>query len=443
MQKGSFKKNTAWLLALQIYSMVISFITGPLTARALGPELYGSLGYAESIVAIFATIAALGMDSYIVAELVSGNNEQGKTLGTALVLRLIFGLIGAVLSVGTTWLLRPDSETVILCAALESSMIVLQVYAVFNYWMQANLLSKYFTIASVIALTITALWKLWLYINDRNVFLFALANPIRYLVILILLLVFFRRLNPGIHLSYDRKLASYFMRRGFQFLLAGIGTLIYTRIDRLMVGSLIDDVSLGYYNVAVTLCGLWEVIPGALIESSNPIILEHKGKNEEEYLQSYEVLLLGITVFCSAVCLIAMILAKPVIVLLYGEAYIPAVPLFIIIMWSTVFSELGSARMIWIVAEKYERQSKYFVYIGAVTDILLNFLLMKYFGAVGAALATLATELVVFFVSPYLFKETRVSNKLYFTSFRQWALLKQIVSRNMHLFIETKLKRKS
>ena len=201
--------------------------------------------------------------------------------------------------------------------------------------------------------------------------------------------------------------------------------------------------SLGYYNVAVTLCGLWEVIPGALIESSNPIILEHKGKNEEEYLQSYEVLLLGITVFCSAVCLIAMILAKPVIVLLYGEAYIPAVPLFIIIMWSTVFSELGSARMIWIVAEKYERQSKYFVYIGAVTDILLNFLLMKYFGAVGAALATLATELVVFFVSPYLFKETRVSNKLYFTSFRQWALLKQIVSRNMHLFIETKLKRKS
>ncbi|MEE3488012.1 MAG: flippase [Bulleidia sp.] len=442
MHKGSFRKNTAWLLALQIYSMILSFLTGPLTARALGPELYGSLGYAESIVVIYTTIAALGMDSYIVAELLTGEKKQGKTLGTALILRLFLGAVCAFLAIGTAWLLRPDNKTVFFCTLLESTMIILQVYAVFNYWFQSNLLSKYFTLASVIALTITALWKLWLYLNDRNAYLFALAQPVRYFIILIILIIAFRRLNPHMKFSFDKELASYFIKRGFQFLLAGIGTLIYTRIDRLMVGSLIDDTSLGYYNVAVTLCALWEVIPSAIIESANPVILEHKKKSEKEYLQYYQVLLLGLTLFCSLVCLIAMPLAKPVITLLYGDAYLPSVPMFIIIMWSTVFSELGAARTIWVVAEKHEKQYKYFAYIGAVTDILLNLLLMKYLGAVGAALATLATEIVVFFLSPYLFKETRISNSLYFSSFKQLPLLKQIIVRNLHIFMETKVKRK-
>ena len=44
-EKLSFISNTSWMMAQQIYSMILSLVVGSLSARYLGPSNYGLLSY--------------------------------------------------------------------------------------------------------------------------------------------------------------------------------------------------------------------------------------------------------------------------------------------------------------------------------------------------------------------------------------------------------------
>ena len=441
MKKGSFKKNTVWLLISEFYSLLIGVLVGPLTARTLGPETYGNLVYAENVVSIFLTLSSLGMDSYIVAELSANPDRDATTLGTALWLRLISGTAGALLAIGTIFLLRPDQKVIQLVVILESVQIILTLYTVFSCWMQAKLLSQYLSLASVIAMTISAVWKIYSAASHPDIYYFSLANVIRPAVYLAVISIVFFRLNPGIHLKYDPKLARYFLSRSWQFILASMGSLIYSKIDQMMVGDMIDSTSLAFYNVAVVLIGYWNTIPSAFITSAQPVIIGMRNKDYKQYLRLYKETLLGITLLGIAAILGALLLANPVIVLLYGQTYAQSVGLFHILIIASLFSMLGSTRMIWIVAEKYERYSKYFVYAGAVTDIAMNYVLIKLFGVAGAAWATVLTEFVVFFVAPLFFKETRIANHYFFTCWETFPDFVQTMRNSLHA-AKNKMKRK-
>ena len=61
-------------------------------------------------------------------------------------------------------------------------------------------------------------------------------------------------------------------------------------------------------------------------------------------------------------------------------------------------------------------------------DIVLNYVFILRFGVIGAAISTLITEACVFFVAPLLFKETRVSNAIYFSSFKRLPQLRDYMT---------------
>ena len=432
MKKGSFKKNTVWLLISQFYTIIVGVLVGPLSARTLGPQNYGNLVYAENIVSIFLTLSSLGMDSYIVAELSANPDRDASTLGTALWLRLMSGIAGALLSIVTVFLLRPDQKVIQMVAILESVQCVLVVYSVFSCWMQSKLLSQYVSLAAILSFTASAGWKIYCAASHPDIYFFSLAVVIYAIVYLVIISTAFFRLNPGIHLTYDPKLARYFLSRSWQFVLASMGSLVYSKIDQIMVGDMIDSTSLAFYNVAVVLIGYWSTIPNAFITSAQPVIIRMRNKDYKQYLRLYQETLLGITLLGIAAILGALLLAKPVIVLLYGQTYVESVRLFHILIISSLFSMLGSTRMIWIVAEKYERFSKYFVYAGAVTDIAMNYVLIKWMGVTGAAWATVLTEVVVFLAAPLFFKETRIANRYFFNCWRVFPDFMETMHNSMH-----------
>ena len=61
------------------------------------------------------------------------------------------------------------------------------------------------------------------------------------------------------------------------------------------------------------------------------------------------------------------------------------------------------------VTENKERYLKYFVLWGAIINLILNFILIKPFGAIGVAVATLISQFCVSIVAPFIYKETRES----------------------------------
>ena len=75
-----------------------------------------------------------------------------------------------------------------------------------QYWFQAKLMSKYPSIASLIAYTVVALYKIYLLITGKSVVWFALSNVIDYLLISVILMVIYVKVCHGQRLSVDWEL---------------------------------------------------------------------------------------------------------------------------------------------------------------------------------------------------------------------------------------------
>ena len=213
---GSFKKSTFWTMGLNIYSLILSLIIGPLTARVLGPEMRGNLGYAESLITIFYVFAQFGLRNIIVEELVKHPEKEEETLGTAFVVRGFTTILAMILVSLAAIIMRPNNRIIQMATYIETVSLFFLIYEVLMYWFQGRLYVHHFAIISAIGLTLQDLFKLYLIFKDPDIYKFAFSNSIRNIFIFVVLFILFYRMNPGFQFRFNKDFAKRYIRRGSQ-----------------------------------------------------------------------------------------------------------------------------------------------------------------------------------------------------------------------------------
>ena len=137
--------------------------------------------------------------------------------------------------------------------------------------------------------------------------------------------------------------------------------------------------------------------------------------------------MLGITLLGILVGIFFTTFAKPIVYLLYTKKYAPSIPCLSILIWSTSFAMIGTARGVWIVAERYNKFAKYLTLTGCFFNLVTNAIVIPHYGIIGASFTTLLSQMLVALVSPLFFKETRPFVKLYLGSFGQFPKLFQTI----------------
>ena len=391
----------------QIYSMLLSLVVGIFTARYLGPSNYGLIGYGQSMVTLFTSISTLGMSSIIIKDLVTAPEKKGEILGTALGLRLISSLLCILLIDLVVSFVEPNNTVLHTVTLLQSIALVFNAFDTLGWWFQARLENKYVALGTITAHTLMTVWRISLLIKGASVEWFAASSCVlNFSSNLVVCFLFFKRSGGGLCFRFET--AKSILNRSYHFILSGLAVTLYTQIDKIMLGSMLGEAQVGYYNVATTLSTAWEFVPLAIISSASVLIYEAKKNDEEQYIKRLSILFAGISMLGIMVGLFFTFVGKPLVGKLYGEAYSAAEIPLIIIIWSTCAAVIGSARgSSWIIAEDYNKYSKYYVFISAGVNIVLNWLLIPSYGCIGAAFATLVSQLTNTFVSPLLFKRTR------------------------------------
>ena len=118
--------------------------------------------------------------------------------------------------------------------------------------------------------------------------------------------------------------------------------------------------------------------------------------------------------------MVVTVLGKIAILILYGKQYLEATASLEILIWATGFAMIGTARGIWIVAEGFNKYTKYYVFIGAAVNFALNLLFIPTLGITGASVTTLISQITVAFISPLFFKKARQFDAIYFGAFSQY-----------------------
>src|SRR3990170_6548662 len=108
---GKYLINTSWLALERVFRMMVALLVGIWVARYLGPEKFGLLNYAQSLVVLVGALATLGLDSIVTRELVKQPTKRNEILGTAFVLKLAGGVLAIVILTGIINSLGTDVHT--------------------------------------------------------------------------------------------------------------------------------------------------------------------------------------------------------------------------------------------------------------------------------------------------------------------------------------------
>lgn len=404
-------KNAAWIIGVRIVQSILALVISMLTARYLGPSNYGLISYASSVVAFVVPIMQLGLPSILVQEIVNKPNREGEILGTSIVLSIISSFACMLGVVAFANVVNVGETTTIIVCALYSLLLLAQAIEIVQYWFQAKLASKYVSITSLVAYTIVSVYKIFLLVTEKSIYWFAVSNALDYAIIGVTLLIIYRRLSDS-RLHFSSTLAKSMLAKSRYYIVSNMMITIFAQTDRIMLKLMIDDAAAGYYSAAVSCAGITGFVFSAIIDSMRPMIFESK-KTDNSAFEKNVSRLYSMIIYLSLAQSIVMTLFAPLIVnILYGAAYQNTIGILQVLVWYTTFSYMGSVRNIWILAEDKQRYLWIINLSGALTNVVLNAILIPLLGGVGASLASLITQVFTNVVIGFLIKPILHNNKL-------------------------------
>ena len=400
-----------WLLGGKIVNMILSFFVSLATARYLGPDNFGSINYVAAYVSFFSSITSLGLSVIVIKEISMGKEDDNEVIWTGILMRFLTAVFSTIAVIALVSITDKSDPLMVKIAILESIAILASAFDTFMYWFQGKLLGKYTSIASVVAYIGMSLYRIYLLANNADILWFAFATSVDTLLLSLILMLCYVREN-GFHPKVSIRLGKSLMKQSYHYMISGLIAILYSKIDQIMLKQMLDTYSVGLYTAALTIAGLWGMIPSAFIQSVSPILYknaeENRGMFYKRLRQSYE----GIWLLNICWSLGVSIFSYWVIYLLYGKAYLGARGALVIVVWYTGITSIGSLTQVYLATENKNKYVNYFALAGLVTDVVLNALLIPKMGILGAAIATLVTYTVIHIVMPLAIKDTRDAGRL-------------------------------
>lgn len=427
--QSKIAKNASWIILSRVIQAVLGLVISMLTARYLGPDNYGLINYAASLVNFIMPVVFLGLNNTLVQELTRSPEREGEILGTSIAM----SMVSALCCIAGVWIFarvaNPGETTTIAVCMLYSLILIFQVLDLIQYWFQSKLMSKYSSIAALCSYLTVSAYKFFLLVTHKSVHWFAVSNTLDYLIISVSLLVLYRRLG-GQKLSVSLPLAKYLFSRSRLFIATGLMVAIFAQTDKIMLKQMIDTAATGFYSAAAACAGLTNFIYAAIIDSFRPVIFQAHKESEERFERNL-IRLYSIIIYLSlAQCVGMTLLAKPIILILYGKAYAASVNALRIITWYVTFSYIGSVRTIWILSKDLQRYLWMINLSGALLNVVLNFLLIPIIGIYGAALASFVTQFFTNFLIGFIIQPIRPNNRLVLQSLNPKYLKEMLMFRH-------------
>lgn len=396
-KKASIKKNFVYNFISQILTLIIPLITTPYLARILHETGNGQISYSASIISYFALFANLGFAIYGQREIAKNQDDKEKksiVFWELMIIRLMFTAV----SLGTLFTILFTigfGENYNLLIALMSIQIVAVVFDIqFLYYGEENFRS---VALRTIFLKIVGLLCVFVFVKTENdTWIYALCLSVSAIISNLIMWPFAFRYIKRIKL---RRLKLWrHLKPALIIFIPTLVTSIFTTFDKTMIGflSVNPDYNNGCYEQAYKINSIAQILVtlfSSVMMSRNTYDYNH-GNIEKMNKHVYDT--------CNYVWLVSLPLIAGFIVLssnfsawFLGDGY-AEVPLLLCIMsvrlFASGFSVVLGDRFIVMGKEKFWTIA---VSAGAAVNVGLNFILIPSLGAVGAAITTAVTEVMI------------------------------------------------
>lgn len=390
-----------------VTGILFPMITFPYAARVLMPEGIGAVNFLSSIVNYIILLTSLGIPLYAVKEVAKYQHEKfqrDKTTIEIIILSSVLCYLGYI----AVWLLAKYIPEIHQQSTL---FFVLSLSILFNTigvsWFYQGIEDfKFITIRALIIRTLSALC-LFIFVKSLN-------DLLIYCLITVGSTVGNNVIN-FFHLRKHIKLESKILRNleivrhlkpALHIFILNLITSLYIHLNSIMLGFIQGDEQVGYFSAGtkITHIGL------TLITSIGTVLLPRSANliqnNDLAGFTSIIDKSARLTVAMSLPMILGLImLATPITIVFCGSNYIDSIPVLYLNAPVILFIGLTNVMGIQVLYPKNKINLVIWsVSGGAISNIILNIVLIPNYGASGAAFSTLLAELVVLLIQVILGK---------------------------------------
>lgn len=392
----SLKKNFIMNAILTMSSFLFPLITFPYVSRVLLPVGTGKVSFATSLISYFNLFAQLGIPTYGIracAKVRDNREALTRTAQELLSINLVLSVVSYVVLFLALLFVPRLREDRLLYVVVSATIILTSIGMEWIY--KALEQYTYITIRSIV-FKFVALVAMFLLVHEQS-------DYVIYGGITILAASASNIFNfINVHKYIDLKpVGNYDFKRHLKpvsiFFAMACATTIYTHLDTVMLGFMKTDADVGYYNAAVRI----KSILVSIVTSLGAVLLPRasyyvQNGQMEEFQRITKKALNFVFLIATPMMLYFIFFAKEGIYFLSGKAYTGSILPMQIIMPTLLFIGLTNILGIqMLVPLGREKTVLYSEIAGAVTDVILNLILIPRYASAGAAIGTLVAEAVV------------------------------------------------
>lgn len=411
---GQVLRNIAWHSSEKILRMLISFLVGIWLARYLGPEQFGRFNYIMAWLGMFSAIAWLGVGETVMRDMVRDRGDEGRILGSALMIRLCGSVLSIALAIGVAkWLGGFDKTQLMLLAILCIGVPFAETPAGIWMWFASYTNIGPVVLGKNISMILGALLRVAVIVANAG--LIALMSALTLESILLWLCLVGAYLWYGerfSHWRFDFRHAWRMLLTGLPIILSALVISLNARVDQIMLGRLTSMTEVGVYAAAMRFSEVWWVVPPMIIQTLASRYIYPKDLGGQ--LQSNMArIIAGMALLSLIPCFLISAIGGEMISLFLGKQYLGAGSVLMIHIWTAVLIFIDAPVNQYLLAT--HRQSK--LVLKSVVLLLFNFgltlVLIPRHGAYGAAMATLIAQAVTVLLLPLLFPSLRDVRGIY------------------------------
>lgn len=398
-------QNLSWLFADRMLQFTVGLGVSIWVSRYLGPAQFGTFSYAIAVVSLFGTFASLGLRSVVIRELLQKPTLKTTILGSAFVLLLFSGILSVLASLLFAYL---TDQRILLLVGIIAVGLLFQSMQSAAFYFEAHLQSKYLAYANNSAYLLASSLKVLLILTHAPLFAFGAVSALEIVFSSVMLVFLYQKVHT-LRIwkwRFSKLTAQSLLNNSYPIILTSLMIVIYTRTDQMMIRHYLSEREVGYYAAAIRLSEVWYFVPMLVQSSLFPSLIKFNETSSPQNRAKRQAYFSLMTVFSYLIAIPTSLLAKPIISILYGQAFMPSAIILSISIWTLPFVSLGVARNAMLVANNQTKLPLFFTTCGALLNVGLSIMLVPRMGALGAGLSTLVSQVVSSYLSSFFLPST-------------------------------------
>lgn len=388
-------------LICRALGMLASVVSVAMTARYLGPGRYGQLSIAVLFIAMWTSLADLGIATVIVRRVTSGRGDLERLVRINSGLALIYCVPLAVLAAVSGLVIYQDPEVRVMLVVLSGALLMQTMVTRFEPVFLATVRFSAVAISDVAARTGTLAMVAWLVAMRSDVIWFAVAQLIPPAVQLLIQGAAATR-HISVRPIFAPREAADLLRESLPLIGFLVVGLLYCRADGVILSLLSTHSEVGVYGLAFTIAFNTIVVSLIFHKSTLSTATELFSRDVAAFAA---FLRRSVELMCFVavpVAVVGALLSGPLIAFFGDNAFVArGTPTLALLFVAAALRFVGGTLGQGLVASHHQRILFWLTMVTLVLNVALNLSLAGRYGAVGPGVALVCTEFFNMVVSTW------------------------------------------